>query len=131
MPARQYDAFDLGIITTDVFGAADVLYEQTLPAVRSTLTLAPAGQPHVPVVTGFLGRGATTGVYLLLHMPFCLRRAHMNAFVFCISLCRFPRPYCIVQSWKTCTAFEAMPEILFMPWCLLLPLFMGQDCTIQ
>ena len=59
--ARQYDAFDLGITTTDVFGAADVLYDQTLPAVRAALTVAPAGQPHVPVVTGFLGRGTTTG----------------------------------------------------------------------
>ena len=61
LPARQYDAFDMGITTTDVFGAADVLYDRTLPAVRAALTLAPAGQPHVPVVTGFLGRGASTG----------------------------------------------------------------------
>lgn len=61
VPAKQYDAFDMGITTTDVFGAADVLYERTLPAVNAALTLAPAGQPHVPVVTGFLGRGVNTG----------------------------------------------------------------------
>lgn len=61
VPAKQYDAYNLGITTTDVFGAADVLYDRTLPAVRQALTFAPAAEPHLPVVTGFLGRGVATG----------------------------------------------------------------------
>lgn len=66
VPAKQYDAYNLGITTTDVFGAADVLYDRTLPAVRQALTFAPAAEPHLPVVTGFLGRGVATGAITTL-----------------------------------------------------------------
>ena len=61
IPARQYDAWDLGMTTSDDFTAAEVQYEATLPAVRQALQMPHGGPPHIPVVTGFLGRGAKTG----------------------------------------------------------------------
>jgi aspartate kinase len=33
VPALQHDAPDVGVITSDDFGNADVIYEQTLPKV--------------------------------------------------------------------------------------------------
>lgn len=50
-----------GITTTDDFQNAEVLYAETLPAVRAALTRAPGGERAIPVVTGFLGRGINTG----------------------------------------------------------------------
>ena len=50
-----------GVITTDDFQNADVLYAETLPAVKAALTRAPGGERAIPVVTGFLGRGINTG----------------------------------------------------------------------
>ena len=61
IPARQYDAWDLGMTTSDDFTAAEVQYEATLPAVRQALQMPDEGPAHIPVVTGFLGRGAKTG----------------------------------------------------------------------
>jgi len=33
VPAKQFDAPGMGVVTTDDFGNADVIYEQTLPNV--------------------------------------------------------------------------------------------------
>ena len=59
--AQQYDAWDIGVTTNDCFGNADVVYPVTLPAVRTMLTRVRAERAHIPVVTGFLGRGQQTG----------------------------------------------------------------------
>ncbi|CAN6811040.1 unnamed protein product [Brassica oleracea] len=54
--ARQYDAFEIGFITTDDFTNADIL-EATYPAVSKTLLNNWSKDKAVPVVTGFLGKG--------------------------------------------------------------------------
>jgi aspartate kinase len=36
VPARQLDAPEIGFITSDDFGNADIIYEQTLPKVWTT-----------------------------------------------------------------------------------------------
>ncbi|VAI40201.1 unnamed protein product [Triticum turgidum subsp. durum] len=54
--ARQYDAFDLGFITTDDFTNADIL-EATYPAVAKRLHGDWIDDPAIPIVTGFLGKG--------------------------------------------------------------------------
>ncbi|GLT27158.1 hypothetical protein SLA2020_021820 [Shorea laevis] len=53
--ARQYDAFDIGFITTDDFTNADIL-EATYPAVAKRLNDDWSSDPSIPVVTGFLGK---------------------------------------------------------------------------
>ncbi|KAL2631270.1 hypothetical protein R1flu_015956 [Riccia fluitans] len=58
--ARQYDAFEIGFITTDDFSNADILdvsYEQ----VGQVLLEDYAKDPAIPIVTGFLGKGIKTG----------------------------------------------------------------------
>ncbi|XP_043706774.1 aspartokinase 2, chloroplastic-like isoform X2 [Telopea speciosissima] len=57
--ARQYDAFDIGFITTDDFTNADIL-EATFPAVAKRLHHDMISDPAIPVVTGFLGKGWKT-----------------------------------------------------------------------
>ncbi|KAK9108599.1 hypothetical protein Syun_024610 [Stephania yunnanensis] len=54
--ARQYDAFDMGFITTDDFTNADIL-EATYPAVAKRLIGDWSNDPAIPIVTGFLGKG--------------------------------------------------------------------------
>ncbi|XP_066364787.1 aspartokinase 1, chloroplastic-like [Miscanthus floridulus] len=54
--ARQYDAFDIGFITTDDFTNADIL-EVTYPAVAKRLHGDWMNDPAIPIVTGFLGKG--------------------------------------------------------------------------
>lgn len=54
--ARQYDAFDIGFITTDDFTNADIL-EATYPAIAKRLHGDWITDPAIPVVTGFLGKG--------------------------------------------------------------------------
>uniref|UniRef100_A0A804M7F0 Aspartokinase n=1 Tax=Zea mays TaxID=4577 RepID=A0A804M7F0_MAIZE len=54
--ARQYDAFDIGFITTDDFTNADIL-EATYPAVAKRLHEDWMDDPAIPIVTGFLGKG--------------------------------------------------------------------------
>lgn len=54
--ARQYDAFEIGVITTDDFTNADIL-EATYPAVAKRLHGDWISDPAIPVVTGFLGKG--------------------------------------------------------------------------
>eukprot|EP00250_Pteridium_aquilinum_P016350 c23061_g1_i1 orf=1663-3459(-) len=59
--ARQYDAFDIGFITTDEFTNADIL-EATYPAVAKRLSSDWSTDPGIiPIVTGFLGKGQKTG----------------------------------------------------------------------
>jgi aspartate kinase len=66
VPARQYDAFSIGITTNDDFTNADVIYDATLPAVKKALTRGPGQPAELPVVTGFLGKGAGTGAITTL-----------------------------------------------------------------
>ncbi|XP_051140602.1 aspartokinase 2, chloroplastic-like isoform X2 [Andrographis paniculata] len=54
--ARQYDAFDIGFITTDDFTNADIL-EATYPTVAKRLVNDWITNPAIPIVTGFLGKG--------------------------------------------------------------------------
>ncbi|GFS29576.1 aspartate kinase 3 [Actinidia rufa] len=54
--ARQYDAFEIGFITTDDFTNADIL-EATYPAVAKRLQGDWTSDPAIPIVTGFLGKG--------------------------------------------------------------------------
>ncbi|XP_007032011.2 PREDICTED: aspartokinase 2, chloroplastic isoform X1 [Theobroma cacao] len=54
--ARQYDAFEVGFITTDDFTNADIL-EATYPAVAKRLNDDWISDPAIPIVTGFLGKG--------------------------------------------------------------------------
>ncbi|XP_057445805.1 aspartokinase 1, chloroplastic-like isoform X2 [Lotus japonicus] len=53
--ARQYDAFEIGFITTDDFTNADIL-EATYPAVAKRLHGDWLSDPAIPIVTGFLGK---------------------------------------------------------------------------
>ncbi|KAH9791638.1 Aspartokinase 2 [Citrus sinensis] len=57
--ARQYDAFDIGFITTDDFTNADIL-EATYPAVAKRLHGDWITDLAIPIVTGFLGKGWRT-----------------------------------------------------------------------
>ncbi|XP_042034424.1 aspartokinase 2, chloroplastic-like isoform X2 [Salvia splendens] len=54
--AGQYDAFDIGFITTDDFTNADIL-EATYPAVAKRLHGDWINDSAIPIVTGFLGKG--------------------------------------------------------------------------
>lgn len=66
VPARQHDAAEIGVVTSDDFGNADILYDQTLSKLRSSLTQEPEGLRAVQVVTGFLGKGVQTGAITTL-----------------------------------------------------------------
>ncbi|MQL79383.1 hypothetical protein Taro_011804 [Colocasia esculenta] len=63
--AQQYDAFDIGFITTDDFTNADIL-EATYPAVAKRLHGDWTNDPAIPVVTGFLGKGWKSGAVTTL-----------------------------------------------------------------
>ncbi|MCO5555093.1 hypothetical protein L7F22_008633 [Adiantum nelumboides] len=64
--AKQYDAFDIGFITTDEFTNGDIL-EATYPAVAKRLS-SDWSTDHgiIPIVTGFLGKGQKTGAVTTL-----------------------------------------------------------------
>ncbi|EIE26095.1 aspartate kinase [Coccomyxa subellipsoidea C-169] len=64
--ANQHDAFSIGMTTTDDFQNAEVVYQETLPAIKASLTRPPGGPKTIPVVTGFLGRGMNTGAITTL-----------------------------------------------------------------
>jgi aspartate kinase len=64
--AKQYDAYEIGVITNDNFTNADVDYEATLPGLRDSLRRRPGAPAELPVVTGFLGKGRTTGAITTL-----------------------------------------------------------------
>ncbi|GKV26031.1 hypothetical protein SLEP1_g35392 [Rubroshorea leprosula] len=57
----QYDAFDIGFITTDDFTNVDIL-EATYAAVAKRLNDAWFSDPAIPVATGFLGKGWRSSV---------------------------------------------------------------------
>ncbi|AQK75502.1 Aspartokinase 1 chloroplastic, partial [Zea mays] len=61
----EYDTFDIGFITTDEFGNADIL-EATYPAVAKRLHGDWIQDPAIPVVTGFLGKGWKSGAVTTL-----------------------------------------------------------------
>ncbi|RVW29216.1 Aspartokinase 1, chloroplastic [Vitis vinifera] len=61
----QYDAFDIGFITTDDFTNADIL-EATYPAVAKRLYNDWINDPAIPIVTGFLGKGWKSGAVTTL-----------------------------------------------------------------
>lgn len=61
----QYDAFEIGFITTDDFTNADIL-EATYPAVAKSLLGDWVCDPAIPIVTGFLGK-----VFLLANCFIC------------------------------------------------------------
>lgn len=63
--ARQCDAFDIGFITTDDFGNAEIL-EATYPAVAKRLHGDWVRDPAIPIVTGFLGKGWKSGAVTTL-----------------------------------------------------------------
>ncbi|KAK8673385.1 hypothetical protein V6N13_111724 [Hibiscus sabdariffa] len=63
--ARQYDAFEIGFITTDDFTNADIL-EATFPAVAKRLNDDWFSDPAIPIVTGFLGKGWRSGAITTL-----------------------------------------------------------------
>ncbi|KAI4377867.1 hypothetical protein MLD38_015431 [Melastoma candidum] len=63
--ARQYDAFEIGFITTDDFTNADIL-EATYPAVATKLHDDWNREPAIPIVTGFLGKGWRSGAVTTL-----------------------------------------------------------------
>uniref|UniRef100_A0A0E0Q6Y9 aspartate kinase n=1 Tax=Oryza rufipogon TaxID=4529 RepID=A0A0E0Q6Y9_ORYRU len=63
--ARQYDAFEIGFITTDDFTNADIL-EATYPAIAKRLHGDWVTGPAIPIVTGFLGKGWKTGAMTTL-----------------------------------------------------------------
>ncbi|GMH06883.1 hypothetical protein Nepgr_008723 [Nepenthes gracilis] len=63
--ARQYDAFDMGFITTDDFTNADIL-EATYPAVAKRLNADWQADPAIPIVTGYLGKGWRSGAVTTL-----------------------------------------------------------------
>lgn len=65
-PLPQYDAFDIGVTTTDDFANADVLYDESLPRIKASLTRAPGSPKAVAIVTGFLGKGQSTGAITTL-----------------------------------------------------------------
>jgi len=66
VPARQINAFEAGLVTTDAFGNADVLYGEALPALRAALAFGEGEERRVTVFTGFLGRGEETGAVTTL-----------------------------------------------------------------
>lgn len=66
LDALQYDAFDIGFITTDDFTNADIL-EATYPAVAKKLHGDWVDDPAIPIVTGFLGKVGHRTIYHSSH----------------------------------------------------------------
>lgn len=73
----QYDAFDIGFITTDDFTNGDIL-EATYPAVAKRLYEDWMHDPAIPIVTGFLGKVLLT-VYNLQ-----ITKISIQVFVACL-----------------------------------------------
>lgn len=65
--ACQYDAWDVGFLSNDNFGDADLLYHESMVAIREALCSADAEPMRVPVVTGFLAKGRNTGGIQPIH----------------------------------------------------------------
>ena len=58
------------MVSSDDFTNADVRYEQSFSNIRASLTRTNGGPQEIPIVTGFLARGESTGTHILLS---CLR----------------------------------------------------------
>ena len=65
VPATQFDAWDLGLMTSDEFTNAEIDYELSVPKVQQALAAHAEQHGTIPVVTGFVGRGRETGVHTL------------------------------------------------------------------
>lgn len=96
----QYDAFDIGFITTDDFTNADIL-EATYPAVAKRLQGDWIDDPAIPIVTGFLGKVCIFPLLMfkaiapiLLHL-WCCTWIRFVIFVFMIMHIK-------LQGWKSC-----------------------------
>eukprot|EP00983_Pelagomonas_calceolata_P021643 678167-Pelagomonas_calceolata.AAC.1 len=51
VPAQQYDSFQIGMVTTDDFTNADIVYDEALPQIKATFD-ARKNLREVPIVTG-------------------------------------------------------------------------------
>ena len=89
MATRQHDAFSIGLTTTDDFQNADVLYEDTLPAIKAALTRPPGAPKAIPIVTGFLGRGINTGMgtVILTHIQHAAAAREVLGTALCTIVC--------------------------------------------
>lgn len=66
--ARQHDAWDLGMVSSDDFTNADVRYEQSFANIKRSLTRTGARPQEIPIVTGFLARGENTGGFVCVYL---------------------------------------------------------------
>jgi len=67
IPAKQYDAPTLGVMTNDNFTNADVDYELSFSMITENLAATIRGEvPEIPIVTGFLGKGKGSGAVTTL-----------------------------------------------------------------
>lgn len=73
--ASQFDAWNLGMQTTEEFTNAEILYELSLPAVGSSLKAYVQETGSVPVVTGFVGKAASSGNSYI--SPPCIKSSHV------------------------------------------------------
>eukprot|EP00899_Mesostigma_viride_P019033 jgi/Mesvir1/27130/Mv20804-RA.1 len=63
--AKQWDAWELGLVTDDEFGNARVLPE-SYPAIAKALRFAPDQEFALPIITGFLAKGVKKGAITTL-----------------------------------------------------------------
>lgn len=61
MNAKQYDAFEIGMVTSDDDIENGRVLPETYANMKKSLTLPDGADPQISVVTGFLGRGENTG----------------------------------------------------------------------
>ncbi|KAK3264845.1 hypothetical protein CYMTET_26453 [Cymbomonas tetramitiformis] len=65
-PAKQYDAWDIGFVSSDEFTNARIDYDKSLANVKEKLTFGADDTPHMPIITGFLAKGEATGAITTL-----------------------------------------------------------------
>ncbi|XP_020695611.1 aspartokinase 2, chloroplastic [Dendrobium catenatum] len=63
--ARQYDAFDIGFMTTDDFTKADIL-EETYPTIAKRLREDWSSSHAIPIITGFLEKSCKSSAVTTL-----------------------------------------------------------------
>ncbi|KAL0920104.1 hypothetical protein M5K25_009214 [Dendrobium thyrsiflorum] len=61
----QYDAFDIGFMTTDDFTNADIL-EETYPTIAKRLREDWSSSHAIPIITGFLGKSCKSSAVTTL-----------------------------------------------------------------
>lgn len=83
----QYDAFDIGFITTDDFTNADIL-EATYPAIAKRLHDDWLSDPAIPIITGFLGKVLFSFDFICLLHLMDVRSGLRIDFLFGILSCR-------------------------------------------